>query len=311
MKTKAPLRNQRFDVFISHASKDARSARQLVRTLELDELKAWIDDADVRFGALLRDGLQSAIRECRVLALVWSKAASESRWVMAEMFTALHSGRFIIPCVLDRTPLPQFLQNTAWLDRQRDRAKLGEKLCAAIRGAPRGGNKVAPFVGGANREVAEAVKSLRNAQAAELDALLKDRTKAAELHEKVDSALRVVEKAFPFEPMILSLAGYHRKNAYLGRHWDAIQAGQAPKDSLLEEAEGYFFKVLCFKPFDPSSLNGLGSVLLLERELNAAEFFIQRAIKLAGGHYREAEHDLKLVLYYKTEHDQSALKKQG
>jgi TIR domain len=249
----------------------------------------------VRFGALLRDALQSAIRECRVLVLVWSKPASESRWVIAEMFTALHSGCFIIPCVLDRTPLPHFLQNTAWLDRQRDRAKLGEKLCAAIRGAPRGGNKVAPFAGGTNREVAEAVKSLRNAQAAELDALLKDRTKAAELHEKVDSALRVVAKAFPFEPMILSLAGYHRKNAYLGKHWDAIQAGQAPKDSLLEEAEGYFFKVLCFKPFDPSSLNGLGSVLLLERELSAAAFFIQSAIKLTGGHYPEAEEDLKWV----------------
>jgi len=50
MKTKAPQRNQRFDVFISHASKDARFARQLVPTLELDELKTWIDDADVRFG---------------------------------------------------------------------------------------------------------------------------------------------------------------------------------------------------------------------------------------------------------------------
>jgi len=211
MKTKAPQRNQRFDVFISHASKDARFARQLVPTLEHEGLKAWIDDADVRFGTLLRDGLQSAIRECRVLILVWSKAASESRWVMAEMFTALHSERFIIPCMLDRTPLPQFLQNTAWLDRQRDRAKLGEKPCAAIRGAPCSGNKVAPFAGGANREVDEAVKSLMNAQAAELDSLLKDRTKAAELHEKVDSALRVVEKAFPFEPMIVSLVGYHRK----------------------------------------------------------------------------------------------------
>ena len=57
----------------------------------------------------------------------------------------------------------------------------------------------------------------------------------------------------------------------------------------MDEAESYFFKVLCFKPFDPSSLNGLGSVLLLERELDAAEFFIRRAIELAGGHYPEAE----------------------
>jgi Flp pilus assembly protein TadD len=97
------------------------------------------------------------------------------------------------------------------------------------------------------------------------------------------------------------MAGYQRKNAYLGKYWDAIQAGQAPKDSLLEQAERYFFKVLCFKPFDPSSLNRLGSVLILELELDAAEFFVRRAIELAGGRYPNAENDLKLVLYYKGE----------
>ena len=160
MKTKALRPGRRVDAFISHASKEKRFAKQLVEALERHGLKAWIDETDVRFGALLRDALQSAIRRCRVLVLVWSKAASESRWVMAEMFTALHSGRYIIPCVLDRTPLPQFLQNTAWLDRRRDKASLGKKLCAAIRDAPRGGNKVAPFMAGANREVDDAATYL-------------------------------------------------------------------------------------------------------------------------------------------------------
>ena len=300
MKTKPRQGSQHFDAFISHASKDGQFVAQLVETLDDDGLKAWIDHADVRYGALLRNALQSAIRKCRVLVLVWSKAASNSRWVMAEMFTALHSGRFIIPCVLDSTPLPQFLENTAWLDRRRDKASLGKKLSAEIRRSPRGGNKFAPFIAGANREVDDAVMSLAKAQAAELEALLHDRAKAAKLHEAVDASLKVFEKAYPFQPMILGVAGYHRKNAYMGRHWDAIQAGQAPKDSLLEEAERYFFKVLCFKPFDPSSLNGLGSVLFLERELDAAEFFVRRAIKLQGGHYPEAEHDLRMILYYKA-----------
>ena len=185
--------------------------------------------------------------------------------------------------------------NTAWLDRRRDKASLGRKLCAAIRGA----NRVAPFMGGGNIEVDHAATSLTKAQAAEMDALPRDRPKAAKIHKKVDAALRRIEKAFPFEPEILSAAGYQRKNAYLGQLWDAIQAGQAPKDSLLDEAESYFFQVLCLKPFDPSSLNGLGSVLILELELDAAEFFVRHAIELAGDHYPEAEHDLRLVLYYK------------
>src|SRR5439155_15305776 len=114
------------------------------------------------------------IRKCRVLVLLWSKAASKSRWVMAEMFTALHSKRYIVPCVLDHTALPQFLQNTAWLDRRRDKASLAKKLCAAIRGAFRGGNKVAPFIAGANREVDDAVEDLARTQLAELDALPND-----------------------------------------------------------------------------------------------------------------------------------------
>jgi len=300
MATKRSQPTERPDAFISHASKQKRFAKQLVKTLERDGLKAWIDDADVRFGALLRDELQSAIRRCRVLVLLWSKAASESRWVMAEMFTALHSGRHIIPCVLDRTTLPQFLQNTAWLDRRRDKVGLGEKLCASVRGAPRGGNTVAPFIAGTNREADYALRSLAKAQAAELDALPMDRAKAAKIHKEIDTTLRVTEKMFPFDPGILSVAGYHCKNAYLGKHWDAIQAGQYPKDSVLEEAESYFFKVLCFKPFDPSSLNGLGSVLILQLELDAAEFFVRRAVELAGRHYPEAEHDLRLVLYAKA-----------
>ncbi|MCI0424127.1 MAG: toll/interleukin-1 receptor domain-containing protein [Acidobacteria bacterium] len=303
MKTVTSRRSRHFDAFISHASKDSQFAAQLVEAIELDGLKAWIDQSDVRFGALLRKTLQAAIRNCRVLVLFWSKAASNSRWVMAEIFTALHSGRFIIPCVLDRTPLPQFLQNTAYLDRRRDKADLGRNLCRAIRDAPKRGNEVAPFIAGARAEVEGAVSSVAKDQAAELDAQPCDLAKATEIHGLVDAKLKVLEKEFLFEPMILSAAGYHRKNAYLNKHWDAIQAGQAPKDPLLDEAESFFFKVLCFKPLDPSSLNGLCSVLILERELDATEFFVRRAIELAGGpgRYPDADHDLRLILHFRSQ----------
>jgi hypothetical protein len=106
MKLKDPGAGRRLNAFISHASKDLEFAQQLVQALEIDGLKAWIDDSDVRFGVLLRNELQSAIRNRRSLVLIWSKAASISRWVMAEMFTAFHCDRFIVPCVLDPTPLP-------------------------------------------------------------------------------------------------------------------------------------------------------------------------------------------------------------
>ena len=293
---------EEIDAFISHASKDSQFAAQLIEALKHKGLRIWIDYSNVRFGLLLRNELQDAIRSCRVFVLLWSTAASNSRWVMAEMFTALHSSRFIIPCLLGRAPPPQFLQNTAYLDRRRDKADLGEKLARAIRAAPKQGNEVAPFIAAINREVDTAVMWVARKQAAELDAMEENRAKAAKFHRVVDARLNELEKAFPFEPMVLSAAGYHRKNAYLNKHWDAIQAGQAPKDRLLQEAERFFFKVLCFKPLDPSSLNGLGSILFLERELDAAEFFVRRAIQLAGGpgYYPDADYDLKMILHFKS-----------
>ena len=102
--------------------------------------------------------------------------------------------------------------------------------------------------------------------------------------------------------MILNLLGYQCKNDYMFAHWGEIQAGRAPRDPLLYQGEQKFFKALCVDPSDVSGVNGLGSILILERELDAAEFFVRRAIdltKVEGGDYMAAEHDLKLILTYK------------
>ncbi len=50
---------------------------------------------------------------------------------------------------------------------------------------------------------------------------------------------------------MLNVAGYHQKNAYMLKHWDAIQAGRAPPDRLLQKAERYFFGALQADPTDP------------------------------------------------------------
>jgi Flp pilus assembly protein TadD len=102
--------------------------------------------------------------------------------------------------------------------------------------------------------------------------------------------------------MIVNLAGYHLKNAYMLKHWDAIQAGRAPDDPLLAQAEQRFFETLAIDPTDPSALNGLGSILMYRRDLEAAEFFILAAIAQADRmriDYPAAQHDLALVRRFK------------
>jgi hypothetical protein len=303
MKTKGSRRGNRLDVFVSHASKDAVNASQLVKFLVNDKLKVWIDDKSLKFGVLLRNELQTAIRNSRVLVLLWSKAALKSRWVMAEMFTAFHLGRFIVPCVLDETPLPQFLQNSAYLDFSRQKATIGEKLCRAVRTAPKGANDLPIFVAAQN----SIVQSLSNAVAAGqygvLAAMENHFDEAVKANKSVNSALKNLQAMAPLDPKVLNLAGYQCKNNYMFKHWDAVNAWRAPKDPLLERGERYFFETLCVDPLDMSSINGLGSILFYERELDAAEFFQRRAIALAKragqGRYEAAETDLKMILRLK------------
>ena len=291
-----------FVAFLSHASQDAKFAERVHRSLQTNGLNPWIDGSDLAFGALLRDELQDAIRNSRVLVLLWSRAASQSRWVMAEIFTAFHLDRFIIPCVLDETPLPQFLQNTAYLNHQRDQADIGEKLARAVRAAPRSANKVAPWMGSRSQVVQSLVNAIGDAQIMALLEMTQDFRKAAKANAAVGSSLKRASKLAPYDPMILNLSGYQCKNDYMFAHWGEIQAGRAPRDPLLYQGEQKFFKALCVDPSDVSGVNGLGSILILERELDAAEFFVRRAIDLAkveGGDYMAAEHDLKLILTYK------------
>jgi Flp pilus assembly protein TadD len=71
---------------------------------------------------------------------------------------------------------------------------------------------------------------------------------------------------------------------------------------LLDRAERFFFEALFVNPKEYSALNGLGSILIFERDLEAAEFFIRRAIALAEQNevdYTAAKHDLAMIRGFK------------
>jgi hypothetical protein len=68
-----------FDAFLSHASRDSSLAAKLMQSLDDDGLTAWIDHADVRFGALLRNELQAGIRVNDPLwRAPWNRAADRA-----------------------------------------------------------------------------------------------------------------------------------------------------------------------------------------------------------------------------------------
>jgi TIR domain len=293
------------DAFISHSSKNRTRAQRLERALEAEGLEVWLDDSEIRLGVLLGEELQSSIRRCRALVLLWSRAASRSRWVSSEWLMALHQDVFVLPCVLDQTPLPQCLQNSVYLNMRRFDTRVFERLGRAIREAKRGPTPVAPVGRGESPELTEATAAINEGQHAMLDCL--DRWKlheAAEAQRLVDEKMRKAQQTWPLDPLVVKLGGYQVKNAYLLKYWDALQAWRAPSDDpLLGEAESRFFETLFLDPHDPESLNGLGSILMLRRDLDAAEFFVVAAIRAAKrrgmSSYPEAEHDLELVRRFK------------
>lgn len=67
---KSISRNAEFSAFLSHASPDAQVATQVKQAAEQNGAKLRLDETNLVFGALLRDELQAAIRNCRVLVLL-------------------------------------------------------------------------------------------------------------------------------------------------------------------------------------------------------------------------------------------------
>ena len=283
-------------VFISHASANLAVARQIEQCLNEAGFDPWLDVSDIRVGALLGKELQQAIGQCVAMVLVWSKPASASRWVGAEILTAFHMDRFIIPCVVSATGLPAFLSRSVYLDLRKGRKAALSRLGDQVRRAPGTRNDFTAIGSYADAELRAAISSI----VAQQNAIVStgDLAVSRRLQTKLDPQMRAAEKRWRHDPTMLNLAGYHRKNGYMFKHWDAYCAGRFPQDPLLDAGEHCFFVALFGNPLDYSALNGLGNILFFKGELDAAAFFVGRAIacaEAAGLDYQDAKHDLALI----------------
>jgi hypothetical protein len=143
------------DAFISHSSRNRSVASRLEQALEGKGLRVWLDDSEIRLGVLLGKELQDSIHASRVVLLLWSEHAASSRWVTSEWLTAFHMNRFIVPCVLDDTPLPQCLRNNIFLRLRRVTTPVVNDLVRAVREAPASSNPLAPLMSSESVEVRE------------------------------------------------------------------------------------------------------------------------------------------------------------
>jgi hypothetical protein len=248
---------------------------------------------------LLGKELLQAIEASRAVVLIWSEAAKNSAWVTTEILAAFHLNWFILPYTLDGTEFPQLLSRSIHGDLRKERVATLTKLAQDVKRAPRSRNEFRGVTAYQLPELEGAIRELNDAQMAVLERVgADDLVDAERLQQELDVRMHAAEFRWKFDPMILSLAGYHRKNAYMIKHWQEYAAGRFPKDPLLEEGRSRFFETLLINPIDYSALNGLGNILLFEGELDAAAFFVSSAIKCAkkdGADYWQAKNDLKLI----------------
>jgi hypothetical protein len=104
-------------VFLSHSweKTDMEISERMNDLLKKDGARTWMDDEKTRGGDNLPDEICNALDWCEVLVMVWSEAASKSRWVKAE-WTSVFNEKRIVPCCLDKTKLPRLLKNNLYID---------------------------------------------------------------------------------------------------------------------------------------------------------------------------------------------------
>ena len=85
------------DVYLSHTSRDSEAARQIADALEREGVTCFLAPRDIAVGVEYGTAILSAITSSRVLVVLLSESANQSRQVDREVQTAANNGLPIIP----------------------------------------------------------------------------------------------------------------------------------------------------------------------------------------------------------------------
>src|ERR1044071_1243127 len=143
----------KYDVFLSHSSKDKTVVRSIAERLRADKLRVWFDEWVLKPGDNLPKKLDDGLEDSRVLVLCVSANAFGSDWAQLESHTfrfrdPLNTERRFILLHLDKTPIPDSLVQFSYINwlakaRKREYMKLLE-ACHPTEKPPAVEVKVAP-----------------------------------------------------------------------------------------------------------------------------------------------------------------------
>lgn len=109
-----------FDVFISHSTLDADSARLIRRYLETQGMQCWKAPEDILPGESWPRAIMRALGDSHLMLLVWSSNARDSQEVGKELTVAMRHGLAVVPFRIENIGATgeweYHLANTHWMD---------------------------------------------------------------------------------------------------------------------------------------------------------------------------------------------------
>jgi hypothetical protein len=110
-------------IFLSHNSRDREFVPKLAAQLRLVSGDVWLDEWEIKPGDSIPSEINAALAAVDTVVVVWSANAADSRWVDAELASALtrelsDGSVRVIPVRLDDTALPALLQPIAWINAE-------------------------------------------------------------------------------------------------------------------------------------------------------------------------------------------------
>ena len=123
-------------VFISHSSKDSKTATAICTALEARGHECWMSSRDIKPGENFQGTIVRAIRESGVMVLVFSANANNSDEIKKEMALASQSKKMVIPVraedVLPSEDFTYELATRQWIDMFVDWEKAIEALSSQV-----------------------------------------------------------------------------------------------------------------------------------------------------------------------------------
>ena len=121
-------------VFVSYSSKDQEAAETICSELESRQLKCWIATRDIDPGDNFQEAITKAIRNAKVMILIFTKNSNDSGEIKNELALASQHQLAIIPVrVDDVTPndaLAYALATRQWIDLFRDSKAAIDRLAS-------------------------------------------------------------------------------------------------------------------------------------------------------------------------------------